>query len=92
MLTAEPSLILIVDDKPKNLKRLFSFLQESGFIVLVTKRGETAIKKLQTVSPDLILLDVALLGIDAFETCQRLKDSAETKDIPVIFMTALSFG
>ncbi len=90
MLTAQPGIILIVDDQPTNLKMLFSFLQESGFKVLVAKSGESALKKLQNVSPDLILLDVMMPGIDGFETCQRLKSSAETKNIPVMFMTALS--
>jgi PAS domain S-box-containing protein len=90
MLTANPSTILIVDDQPTNLKMLFSFLQESGFKVLVAQSGESAITKLEKVAPDLILLDVMLPGLDGFETCQRLKATAETKDIPVIFMTALS--
>jgi two-component system, sensor histidine kinase and response regulator len=90
MLTANPNTILIVDDQPTNLKMLFSFLQESGFKVLVAQTGESAIKKLEKVSPDLILLDVMLPGLDGFETCRRLKATAQTKDIPVIFMTALS--
>lgn len=90
MLTANPSTILIVDDQPTNLKMLFSFLQESGFKVLVAQSGESAITKLKKVAPDLILLDVMLPGLDGFETCQRLKAEAETQDIPVIFMTALS--
>ena len=90
MLTANPSTILIVDDQPTNLKMLFSFLQESGFKVLVAQSGESAITKLEKVAPDLILLDVMLSGLDGFETCRRLKATAETKDIPVIFMTARS--
>ena len=90
MLTATPSTILIVDDQPTNLKLLFSLLQESGFKVLVAKTGESAISKLQKVLPDLILLDVMMPGIDGFETCRRLKASAAEKDIPVMFMTALS--
>src|ERR671933_1755983 len=89
MLTANPSTILIVDDQPTNLKMLFSFLQESGFKVLVAQSGESAITKLDKVAPDLILLDVMLPGLDGFETCRRLKATAETQDIPVIFMTAL---
>ncbi len=83
-------LILIVDDDSTNLKVLFSFLKESGFKVLVAQDGESAIEKLQEVSPDLILLDVRMPGIGGFETCHRLKASAATKDIPVIFMTVLS--
>lgn len=90
MSTANPSTILIVDDQPTNLKMLFSFLQESGFKVLMAQSGESAITKLDKVAPDLILLDVMLPGLDGFETCRRLKATAETKDIPVIFMTTLS--
>ena len=90
MLIGNPSIILIVDDHPTNLKLLYSFLQESGFKVLVAKTGESALQKLQKVSPDLILLDVMMPELDGFETCQRLKASEKTKDIPVIFMTALS--
>jgi diguanylate cyclase (GGDEF)-like protein len=82
--------ILIVDDNFINLKVLFSFLRESGFKVLVAKDGESAIEKLKEVSPDIILLDVMMPGIDGFETCYRLKASAATKDIPVIFMSALT--
>ncbi|MBD1937302.1 EAL domain-containing response regulator [Microcoleus sp. FACHB-68] len=84
------STILIVDDNSTNLKVLFSFLRESGFKVLVAKDGESALEKLKEVSPDIILLDVMMPGIDGFETCYRLKASVATKDIPVIFMTALT--
>jgi len=86
----QQDLILIVDDDATNLKVLFRFLKESGFKVLVAQDGESAIEKLQEVSPDLILLDVMMPGIGGFETCHRLKASAATKDIPVIFMTVLS--
>lgn len=81
--------ILVVDDTPHNIKVLFNFLDEAGFKVLVAKDGESALKKLQEVSPDLILLDVMMPGIDGFETCHRLKANEKTRDIPVIFMTAL---
>ncbi|HEY9709795.1 MAG TPA: response regulator, partial [Oculatellaceae cyanobacterium] len=90
MNTKKQNLILIVDDDSTNLKLLFTFLKESGFKVLVAKDGESAIEKLQEVSPDLILLDVKMPGIDGFETCRRLKESVVTNDIPVIFMTVLS--
>ncbi|MBD3562023.1 EAL domain-containing protein, partial [Planktothrix sp. FACHB-1355] len=83
-------LILVVDDHPANLKLLFSFLKSSGFKVLVAENGESAIEKLNEVSPNLILLDIMMPGIDGFETCRRLKASVATKDIPVIFMTALT--
>ncbi|WP_250123664.1 response regulator [Chroococcidiopsis sp. CCMEE 29] len=84
------SKILIVDDIPANLGILFDFLTDSGFKVLVAQDGESATQKAEYASPDLILLDVLMLGIDGFETCRRLKINEATKDIPVIFMTALT--
>ena len=87
---SDKSVIVIVDDNPTNLGVLFDFLHDSGFKVLVAQDGESAIQKVEYASPDLILLDVMMPGIDGFETCHRLKAKASTKDIPVIFMTALS--
>lgn len=86
----EKPLILIVDDRQTNIKMLFSFLKYSGFKVLVANDGESAMQKLEEILPDIILLDVMMPGMDGFETCRRLKSSPITKDIPVIFMTALS--
>lgn len=84
------STILIVDDTPTNVKVLFEILNHYGFKVSVAKNGESALEKVQEYLPDLILLDVMMPGIDGFETCLRLKANPKTKDIPVIFMTALS--
>src|SRR4028119_4494 len=88
--TLNKGVIVIVDDKPTNLGVLFDFLTDSGFRVLVAQDGESAIQKVEYAHPDLILLDVMMPGIDGFETCRRLKANESTKDIPVIFMTALS--
>ncbi|WP_293126791.1 response regulator [Microcoleus sp. bin38.metabat.b11b12b14.051] len=85
----EESVILIVDDNPNNLAVLFDFLTASGFKVLVARTGESALKKAEYSLPDLILLDVLMPGIDGFETCRLLKAGDLTKEIPVIFMTAL---
>lgn len=90
ILNIENGIILIVDDNPTNLGVLFDFLTDSGFQVLVAQDGEDAIEHVQYALPDLILLDVLMPGIDGFETCQQLKSKESTKDIPVIFMTALS--
>jgi PAS domain S-box-containing protein len=81
--------LLIVDDTPTNLRMLCDFLTNSGFEVLVAVDGESAIEQTVYAQPNLILLDVLMPGIDGFETCRRLKANASTKDIPVIFMTAL---
>jgi signal transduction histidine kinase len=69
---------------------LFDFLSEHGFKVLVAQEGTRAIQKAKYAKPDLILLDVMMPGINGFETCQLLKTDEETREIPVIFMTALA--
>ena len=90
-MTADPTHnILIVDDNPNNLGVLSDFLWDMGFEVLVARDGESALQKTQYAAPDLILLDVMMPGIDGFETCRQLKSQPTTRDIPVIFMTALS--
>jgi two-component system sensor histidine kinase/response regulator len=86
----EKDTLLIVDDSPENLKLLCDFLRGSGFGVSMAENGETALEQVNKDRPDLILLDVVMPGMDGFETCRRLKENEETKDIPVIFMTALA--
>lgn len=82
--------ILIVDDTPANVSVLFDFLADNGYKVLVAQEGKRAIQKAEYAQPDLILLDVMMPGIDGFETCQLLKSKENTKNIPIIFMTALA--
>ncbi len=82
--------ILIVDDTPNNIRVLFDVLVQEGFEISVVKSGEIALEKLTYIQPDLILLDVMMPGMDGFETCRRIKANPENKDIPIIFMTALS--
>ncbi|WP_137886508.1 EAL domain-containing response regulator [Pseudomonas sp. 2FE] len=81
--------ILIVDDTPANLRVLVDQLQEHGFLILIAEDGEEGVQRAEFASPNLILLDVKLPGIDGFEACRRLKANPKTRDIPVIFMTAL---
>src|SRR6476469_4936971 len=82
--------ILIVDDTPSNLMPMLDYLTTSGFEVLVALDGESAIRQAEYAQPDIILLDILMPEIDGFDTCRRLKANESTKDIPVIFMTALS--
>ena len=81
--------LLIVDDGPENLKLLCDYLRISGFTVSVADNGQDALKQAVELKPDLILLDVVMPMMDGFETCQYLKEDEQTKNIPVIFMTAL---
>ncbi len=86
----EQDVILVIDDTPTNVSLLFIHLRKAGFKVLVAEDGETALERLNHVTPDLILLDIMLPGIDGFEICRRLKENKKTRDIPVIFMTVLA--
>lgn len=83
-------IILIVDDNPMNLKFITEYIRGFGFQTPVATNGELAIKRANVIQPDLILLDIKMKGIDGIETCRRLKADEKTKDIPIIFMTALT--
>ena len=82
--------ILIVDDNPSNLKVLYTYLQQAGFQVLVADDGRAGLEVVANSQPELILLDVMMPGIDGFEVCRRLKANTDSRNIPVIFLTALS--
>ncbi|MDM8564651.1 sigma 54-interacting transcriptional regulator [Candidatus Halobeggiatoa sp. HSG11] len=80
--------ILIVDDEPNNLDVLRNCLHDAGFKVMIATDGEKALKRVANITPDLILLDIMMPGMDGFETCRCLKQNEITKDIPIIFITA----
>ncbi len=84
------SAILIVDDEAINRKLLEVHLKRAGFVALTAWDGQTALQIAQERLPDLILLDIMMPGLDGFETCRQLKASSKTRDIPVIFLSALS--
>lgn len=84
--------VLIVDDTPANIKILGTLLKEDHN-VLVANSGIRAIEVANSdPKPDVILLDIMMPEMDGYEVCQRLKENSETKDIPVIFLTAMSEG
>ncbi len=82
--------VLLVDDNPTNLQVLYQTLESTGCKLLVAKDGEKALAIAAKASPDLILLDIMMPGIDGFEVCRRLKDDPALADIPVIFLSALT--
>jgi signal transduction histidine kinase len=84
----DEALILIVDDIPRNLQVLGSILSESGFGVSVASDGQSALDAIVANRPDVVLLDIQMPDMDGFEVCARLQAQEETKDIPVIFLTA----
>lgn len=81
--------ILIVDDLADNLRILTNALSGQGFQIRCAKSGTFALMAIQTFNPDLILLDIKMPDMDGYEVCQRLKAMAKTRDIPVIFLSAL---
>ncbi len=84
---AEKNKILIVDDQPKNLQ-LAATVLNPYYKLLIADSGEKAIKIAFDKQPDLILLDIMMLEMSGFEVCKRLKEKNETKEIPIIFLTA----
>jgi len=82
--------VLVVDDTPDNLAMMAELLGER-YRVKVANSGERALKAMQADPlPDLVLLDIMMPGMDGYEVCRRLKASALTRDVPVIFLTARS--
>jgi putative two-component system response regulator len=88
--TAEMATILAVDDTPSNLSLLTGLLK-GQYRVKVANSGEKALRTVHSDSPpDLVLLDIMMPGMDGIEVCRRLKQDPRTRDIPVIFLTAMS--
>jgi len=81
--------ILIVDDVPANLDVLFGALEAEHYKVLVATDGATALAVAEREKPDLVLLDVLMPGMDGYAACRLLRGNPETRNIPVIFLTAL---
>ncbi len=79
--------VLVVDDSPETLSLITDSLEGAGVTVLVALDGRSALEMLEEVTPDIVLMDAVMPGMDGFETCKVLK---ERYDLPVIFMTGLS--
>jgi signal transduction histidine kinase len=82
--------VLIVDDTPANLQLLASMLKERGYHPRTVSSGERALEAARLMLPDLILLDVVMPCMDGFEVCERLKADPLLKDIPILFISALT--
>jgi len=82
--------ILIVDDKPANLRLLSQMLADRGYVVRAVKSGTRALESVRATPPNLILLDIKMPGMDGYEVCRQLKERRESRGIPVIFISALN--
>lgn len=85
----ESQAILVVDDTPANLMLLFEILSKHGYRIHVASNGKRALESAWTDPPDLILLDIMMPDMNGFEVAQALKSNEQTRDIPIIFISAL---
>jgi len=88
--TKPRDVVLVVDDSPEALSFLTDALEEAGVTVLVALDGRKALALLEQVTPDVILMDAIMPGLDGFETCRQLKRNSQVAHVPVIFMTGLT--
>jgi DNA-binding response OmpR family regulator/DNA-binding CsgD family transcriptional regulator len=82
--------ILVVDDTPETLGFLTDTLDHAGFTVLIATDGDSALKLIEQITPDLVLMDAVMPGLNGFETCRRMKRERMLAHLPVIFMTGLT--
>jgi DNA-binding response OmpR family regulator/DNA-binding CsgD family transcriptional regulator len=82
--------VLVVDDTPETLGFLTDTLDHAGFTVLIATDGESALRLVQQITPDLVLMDAVMPGLNGFETCRRMKRDKMLAHLPVIFMTGLT--
>jgi DNA-binding NarL/FixJ family response regulator len=82
--------VLTIDDSPDSLQFLTDALNAAGMTVLVSTGGAHALALLEEITPDIVLMDAVMPGLNGFETCRRLKQDHRFRDLPVIFMTGLS--
>lgn len=82
------ALVLVVDDEPRNIQVVGSLLLKNGHEVIPALNGADALEKLESIHPDVILLDVMMPGMTGFELCRKLRETPATRDIPVLFLSA----
>lgn len=85
----EADQILLVDDNPTNLQMLLQTLSGRGYKLLIAKNGESALRIALKAKPALVLLDIMMPGMDGYEVCRKLKDSGDTENVTIIFLSAL---
>jgi len=82
--------VLIVDDSPQTLGFLTEALEQAGYSVLIATSGVAALGIAERITPDMILMDAVMPGMDGFETCRQLKANPAISQVPIVFTTALT--
>lgn len=88
--TSTPAEILVVDDNPENISILSDLLRGEGYVVRSNRNGVDALVAVRQSLPDLILLDIMMPKMNGYEVCQELKADSLTREVPVIFISALA--
>ena len=83
---------MIVDDEPHILELVKAILEQEGYIAITAESGQEALEKLETVAPDLILLDMMMPGISGREVCERIRKNPKTANLKVAFLTVAQFS
>ena len=84
------TIVLVVDDSPPTLGMLNDTLEAAGFTVLVAQNAAAAMQLVERITPDVILMDAVMPGMDGFEACRRMKQLKALATVPIIFMTGLA--
>ena len=87
-----PQRILVVEDNPKNLKLVRDVLEYSGYEVVAATSGEDGVRLAQETTPDLILMDLQLPGIDGAEALRRIRDADGEHHVPAVAVTAFAMS
>ena len=87
-----PKTIMIVDDEPHLVELVSAILEQEGFNIVTAENGQEALKKLETIVPDLVLLDMMMPGMSGREVCERMRKNPKTADIKVAFLTVALFS
>lgn len=85
---APKALVLVVDDQATNIQAVGALLVQGGHDVMPALSGEQALQRCEQRTPDLVLLDMRMPGMDGFEVCAKLRENPRTADVPIIFLTA----
>ena len=86
----QQSKVLVVDDKPKNIKLLVDLLTYKGYSVITADSGVEALKRVEIETPDLVLLDVLMPGMNGYEVCRRIRENPDSCLLPIVLITAAS--